>query len=109
MLVPLLRSAPYMCSVIATVSPVPLVQAMLAVTEAVARSLIGPAGESVEEDGHVENVCGQGVSFLVCGLAWISLPQRGDSFLGRTALAIAPGSLPVGEREVVTVSLVVLV
>src|SRR5215212_2905409 len=23
------------------------------------------------------------VSFLNCGLAWISLPQRGDSFLGR--------------------------
>src|SRR5215213_4970349 len=47
--------------------------------------------------------------FLVCGLARISLPQRGDSFLGRTALAVASGSPPVGEREVVTVSLVVLV
>jgi hypothetical protein len=49
------------------------------------------------------------VSFLVCGLARISLPQRGDSFLGRRALAVAPGSPPVGEGEVVTVSLVVLV
>src|SRR5215213_316250 len=47
--------------------------------------------------------------YLVCGLARISLPQRGDSFLGRRALAAAPGSPPVGEREVVTVSLVVLV
>src|SRR5918992_4371893 len=47
--------------------------------------------------------------FLVCGLARISLPRRGDSFLGHTALAVAPGSPPVGEREVVTVSLVVLV
>src|SRR5215212_10553317 len=47
--------------------------------------------------------------FLVCGLARISLPQRGDSFLSRTALAVAPESPPVGEREVVTVSLVVLV
>src|SRR5829696_9809379 len=45
--------------------------------------------------------------YLVCGLARISLPQRGDSFLGRTALAVAPGSPPVGEREVVMVSLVV--
>src|SRR5215212_11658621 len=49
------------------------------------------------------------VSFLVCGLARICLPHRGDSFLGRTALAVAPGRPPVGEREVVTVSLVVLV
>src|SRR5215211_5543111 len=49
-----------------------------------------------------------GVSFLVCGLARISPPQRGDSFLGRRALAVTPGSPPVGEREVVTVSLVVL-
>src|ERR671921_3028636 len=50
-----------------------------------------------------------GVSFLVCGLARICLPGRGDSFLGRTALAVAPGSPPVGEREVVTVSLIVLI
>src|SRR5215207_2700667 len=62
-LVPLLRSAPYTCSVIATVSPVPLVQAVPAVTEAVVRSLIGPGDESVEGDGHVENGCGHGVSF----------------------------------------------
>src|SRR5215204_3531331 len=108
-LVPLLRSAPYTCSVIATVSPVPLVQAVPAVTEAVVWSLIGPGDESVEGDGHVENGCGHGVSFLVCGLARISLPQRGDSFLGRAALAVASGSPLVGEREVVTVSLVVLV
>src|SRR5215216_5047312 len=47
--------------------------------------------------------------FLVCGLARIALPQWGDSFLGRTALAVASGSPPVGEREVVMVSLVVLV
>src|SRR5215213_10969698 len=47
--------------------------------------------------------------FLVCGLARISLPQRGDSFLSRRARAVASGSPLVGEREVVTVSLVVLV
>src|SRR5215204_4682529 len=62
-LAPLLRSAPYTCRVIATVSPVPLVQAVPAVTEAVVRSLIGPGDEPVEGDGHVENSCGHGVSF----------------------------------------------
>src|SRR5829696_2025943 len=38
-----------------------------------------------------------------------TLVNGGDSFLERTALAVASGSPPVGEREVVTVSLVVLV
>src|SRR5829696_4301564 len=67
----------------------------------------GPA--TTPSRGTYRPVPDNGVSFLVCCLAWISLPQRGDSFLGGTALAVALGSLPVGEREVVTVSLVVLV
>src|SRR5215211_2537804 len=67
----------------------------------------GPA--TTPSRGTYRAAADNGVSFLVCCLAWISLPQRGDSFLGSTALAVAPGSLPVGEREVVTVSLVVLV
>src|SRR5919112_1054005 len=67
----------------------------------------GPA--TTPSRGTYRAAADNGVSFLVCCLAWISLPQRGDSFLGRIALAVAPGSLPVGEREVVTVSLVVLV
>jgi hypothetical protein len=47
----------------ATVSPVPRVQAVPAVTEAVVRSLTGPGDESVEGDGYVENGCGHGISF----------------------------------------------
>src|SRR5919112_391447 len=67
----------------------------------------GPA--TTPSRGTYRAAADNGVSFLVRGLARISLPQREDSFLGRIALAVAPGSPPVGEREVVTVSLVTLV
>jgi hypothetical protein len=39
-----------------------------AVAEPVVRSFVGPRDEPVEGHGHVENGCGHGVSFLVCGL-----------------------------------------
>jgi hypothetical protein len=45
------------------------VQAVAAIAEAVVWSLIGPRDEPVEGDGHVENGCGHGVSFLVSGLS----------------------------------------
>src|SRR5438270_5289470 len=41
----------------------PLVQAVPAVAEAIARALIGPSDESVEGHGHVKNGCRDGLSF----------------------------------------------
>src|SRR5215216_5189609 len=69
----------------------------------------GPAMNPSRDMDMSRTVADTASPFLVCRLARISLPQRGDSFLGRTALTVASGSPLVGEREVVTVSLVVLV
>jgi hypothetical protein len=41
----------------------PLMQAVPAVAEPVARSLVWPGDESVEGHGHVQNGCGHGVTF----------------------------------------------
>src|SRR5215216_346586 len=68
----------------------------------------GPAMNPSRDMDMSRTVADIASPFLVCGLARISLPQRGDSFLSRRARAVASGSPPVGEREVVTVSLVVL-
>src|SRR3954451_10824475 len=40
----------------------PLVEAVTAVTEPVARSGVGPGDETIEGHGHGENACGHGVS-----------------------------------------------